>query len=121
MIKNKRKFLVRFHGEKEVEAYTQMEAQETVKSMKNIKARRGITTNSICDTMAQGFVMNISCIVATGLTFLLIHAWFRLLGLVSTIQNEGIRAIGLLIALVVMTTTLHLPKTISRYFDNRRY
>ncbi len=121
MVKNKRSFLVGFHGEVEVEDYTADGARMQVEMMKDIKTIRGVSTKDAWYLIGDGFRLNTASIFVMILAIVLIRAWILLFEEISLIQNDSIKIIGLLIMVVVILSTLKLPTNIVSRFENNKY
>ena len=112
-----KEFIVHFHGKSKVMAYTKNEAESIISSGKSIKSDGCLRTESVAYWIGKGFLINLGGIMTLLTCVLMIKAWSGLLEQ-SQILPEPFNFIGIMVAFILIMSTLRIPKITGGWFDN---
>ena len=119
--KDKRKILVKFWAEKEVNAYSLNAARRQVVDMKNIKAEKGITTMGYMDVIGEGILLNIPAIITMSLGIGYAFIMFGVFEYIQTFAETDPASflIAIFAWILLLLRTYRFPESVSRHFKQR--
>lgn len=111
-------WIVKFHGETKVKAYTEEEAKAKVEQSKSIDSSRPIRTESTLYWIGKGLLMNVGAIMTTLVMLIMIFAWGSLIKELNNIP-EQLRVVYLIILATFILVSMRIPKIIGDEFEYR--